>query len=85
MRKNRIHQKKADATIYLIVAAAIGLILLVVVLAIFGKETGDTIDVLDKCETRGGECKNGCMDTEKKLYNADCDDTEKKDCCITLS
>ena len=59
MLKNR---KNSISCIVLIIAAVIGLIILVVMMAIFGKETGKTAKILEKCESRGGEC----VDPENK-------------------
>ena len=73
-----------NMSIALIIAAVIGLIVLVVVLAIFGNEAGSTVKTLDKCETRGGECEpNGCASTQKELFSANCDGGAK--CCIKIS
>ncbi len=80
--------KKADMSIALIISAVIGLIILVVALAIFGKGTGQSVDILESCTARGGDCipkKDPCAN---EMPFAECQDstgsasTELK-CCLT--
>lgn len=75
--------KKADMSIALIVAAVIGLIVLVVALAIFGKGTGESAKTLQSCESRGGYCNLGCPKEEIKIPNVECP-TLKPNCCLKV-
>ena len=53
--------KKRDAqglSITMIIVAVLGLIVLVVMIVIFTKESGKNIDILESCGARGGICEN---------------------------
>ena len=58
--------EKRDAqglSITMIIVAVLGLIVLVVMIVIFTKESGKNVDILESCGARGGECKglNSCI------------------------
>ena len=78
--------KKRDAqglSIQIIIIAIIGLIVLVVVLAIFNTESGRSVKTLESCGARGGECKlpNNC-EGGTKIPNI-CPD-KNRICCVKI-
>ena len=79
--------KKRNAqnmSIALMIAVVIGLIVLVVVLAIFGKGTGESAKTLQSCEARGGTCtEKGEVCSGATIRNVECPTTEPK-CCLNI-
>ena len=75
--------KKSDMSIALIIAAVIGLIVLVVALAILGKGTGESGKTLQSCEARGGDCKPSCPKEESQMPNVECPALKPK-CCLKV-
>jgi hypothetical protein len=76
--------KKRDAqglSIQIIILVAIGLIVLIVLIAIFSRETGRTVGALESCESKGGSCAESC-DNGKVLPYIDCG--ESKVCCVKV-
>ena len=75
--------KKSEMSIALIVAAVIGLIILVVVLVIFGKGSGDASRALGSCEARGGQCIGDAATCDGTVIpNVKCSIAMPK-CCLT--
>jgi len=76
---------KADMSIALIVAAVIGLILLVVITAIWIKGSGWFANTLESCESKGGGCEESleCDKDKFEIPNAECPETQI--CCRGLS
>ena len=75
--------KKRDASelsVNIIIVAVIGLLVLVVVIAIFIKESGKNTELIGDCETRGGECVISC--DGPKIRNI-CPN-EDEVCCIKI-
>ena len=82
--------KKAQSiSINTIVIAAIALIVLVVMIAIFGGRIKIFSGGAQKCETQGGTCEDSCLGLgeEGSFYTnvpgTDCDAKEQK-CCIPI-
>ena len=74
--------KKADMSLALIVSAVIALVIIVVVLAIFGKGTGDSAKTLQSCEARGGECTEQAeVCSGATIPNVKCP-ADKPKCCL---
>ena len=78
--------KKRDAqglSMTMIIVSVLGLIVLVVMIVIFTKESSKNVDILESCGARGGECKvpNSCIGGTK-IPNI-CSD-EDKICCVTI-
>lgn len=77
--------KKRDAqglSINIMILAVIGLVVLVVVLFIFTKESNRTVNTLESCEGRGGTCRDApCPTGHKKIPFIECEDGLKI-CCI---
>jgi len=86
--------KKRDAqqlSMTVIILAVLGLIVLVVLLFIFGRESSKTVEFLENCEVKGGKCKfdvagGGCDSTEVLMSNAVCPDKllKKRVCCGSI-
>ena len=51
-------RKAMELSINTIILAVIGLIILVVIIAIFVKKSGDAAKVFGECATQGGKCQN---------------------------
>ena len=71
-----------NMSIAVIIAAVIGLIVLVVIMVIFGKESADVTKTLERCEAKGGDCLDSCGGG-RVVPNAKCDSASQK-CCIKL-
>ena len=56
-----------ELSINMIILVIIGLIVLVVIMAIFGKQSGNTVKTLESCPSRGGSCvsESLCSDGAK--------------------
>lgn len=81
MLKNRNAQ---GLSIRVIVLAIMGLIVLVVLMVMFSKESGKSIAVLGSCETRGGNCGNPtCGDNEREVIGAKCEGSPYP-CCVGI-
>jgi hypothetical protein len=86
MKKNKIAQ---SISINTIVIAAIGLIVLVVMIAVFGGRIKIFSSGAQDCETQGGTCEADCSDVGEPgdVYTAlpgtDCEPPEDK-CCIPI-
>ena len=75
--------KKADIAINLIIIAAICLIVLIIVIAIFGGNIRKWGSGVQDCRVRGGICGDPCdQDSETEVFNTDC--KEPKHCCIKI-
>ena len=75
--------KKSEMSIALIISAVIGLVILVVVLVIFGKGSGDAARTLESCEGRGGQCiENDKTCGGTLILTAKCA-TAKPKCCLS--
>ena len=75
--------KKADMSIALIISAVIGLIIIIVAIAIFGKGTGQSVNTLESCQARGGDCIPEGDPCTKVVPYAECQDNTKPKCCLT--
>lgn len=69
MLKNK---KSMELPITIIIVAIIALIVLVVSLTIFSSKTGDVVDTLDSCASRGGNCMPSCSGNSKELPKGEC-------------
>ncbi|MFC2016638.1 hypothetical protein ACFLUF_02870 [Chloroflexota bacterium] len=81
-----MHKKRAQGlSIRTIILAVIGLIVLVVLIAIFTRETGENINVLKSCEARGGICipKDGPCGSGKIIPGLTCP-TKDEICCYKI-
>ena len=81
------HNKKAQGlSINTIIIAALALIVLIVVAAIFTGKFKSFSQTLEGCSTRQGKCKPGCSPDETIIRYARCpepgDDEKAKTCCI---
>lgn len=77
--------KKRDAqglSIQVIILIAIGLIVLVILIAIFSNETGKTVGTLGSCLSRGGTCQSECGDG-REVPEIECKEPLEV-CCITI-
>ncbi|MBS3127908.1 hypothetical protein J4410_02090 [Candidatus Woesearchaeota archaeon] len=85
-------RKAQELSLNVIIIAALGLIVLVIVVLIFMRESGDTSDTLNSCYTQAGQCYDGefpmsCPNGTSYLYGGNCpDNTEGANqiCCISL-
>ena len=80
-------ERKAQGLSFnVIIIAILALVVLVVLLAIFSQKTGKSVDTLESCEARGGNCdkdkNDGCSLNEFELKNAKCSGT--KICCVNV-
>ena len=71
--------KAQGLAIRVIILAVIGLIVLVVVIAIFTKESSKTVETLGSCALRGGGCKDDCS-PGKIMPGIECEE-EDDICC----
>lgn len=71
--------RKADLSLTTIIVAAIGLIVLIVLIAIFTGKIGFFSDDLASCTSKGGSCISGTCEGAT-VHNTDCAQT----CCIVL-
>jgi len=84
MLKKRDAQQLSTTVIILIV---LGLIVLVVLIAIFGKESGKTVKILGSCPIRGGSCVSASECTDGKGLPELCspdEDNNPRVCCVKL-
>jgi hypothetical protein len=84
-------QKKGDGNVFwIIIAAVLGLVALIVLLAILSGRLGDFQEDVGSCIFKGGVCRpieaddapGGCSQNEKEIQ-ASC--SEDQVCCIGLS
>lgn len=80
--------KKADMSLWIVVTAALALMALVVLAAIFTGQTRKTVSALESCAGIGGRCttKSGdicSLDTEVEKIDAKCPNDQLK-CCIKI-
>ena len=84
--------KKADLSITVIIAAVIGLIALVVIIAIFTNSTQKTSENIGSCKAKGGECagdlsggKCGGDYPIPLIVSGGCESKTPKDlCCLKI-
>ena len=79
--------KKRDAaelSINVIILAVIGLMVLVVIIAIFTKQSGRASSVFGECATQGGECQSENDDCNGPEIPDICPTNEKPVCCIPV-
>ena len=82
--------KRRDAQglpINVIILAVIGLVVLVILIVMFSKKSGESIKIIESCDSRGGDCKlekDGCGASEFKIAGVKCPDKdgEKQICCV---
>ena len=75
--------KKADLSINIIIIAAICLIVLIIVIAIFGSNIRKWGIGIADCKVRGGECKSSCNDAyETEVINTNCKSPQY--CCVKI-
>jgi len=77
--------KKRDAqglSITFIIVAVLGLIVLVILLVIFTKESGKSVSALESCGARGGDCVSEQECEGTKIPNVCKDRTEI--CCVNI-
>jgi len=81
------NNKKADMSIWIIVTAALALMVLVILAAIFTGQTRRAVSTLESCAGVGGRCtmevKESCLITEVEKSGAKCQDDKLK-CCIKV-
>jgi len=76
-------RKGQGLSLNVVILAILALVVLIVLVSIFSKQTGKSVNILESCAGRGGECRsNGCLDGEFKLGTVECSD--KKICCVNL-
>ncbi len=80
MRKNKRSQ---SLSINVIIIAALGLVVLFVLIAIFSGQTSKTVSTLESCASVGGRCASSCLETEVEKPNAKCTPSTQK-CCIKI-
>lgn len=81
--------KKRDAqqlSTTIIILMVLGLVALFVLLAIFGKETGRTVKILESCPARGGDCmsQSKCSEDGGRGIPEICPKEKNEVCCIKL-
>jgi len=84
MIKKKFSKKAQGLSFNVIILAILALVVLVVLIAIFSKQTGKSVDTLESCKIRGGECRTaaeGCKINEFKLENTECSKAEPL-CCV---
>ena len=74
-------KKKAEMSITVIIAAAIGLAILLIFFVTFTSEAGDFNRNVRSCESRGGECvvKGSC---QNQITSWQCSNNDKPECCF---
>jgi hypothetical protein len=77
------NKKGQGLSFNVIILAILGLIVLVVIVSIFAKQSGKSINALESCTGRGGECKSGCNSNEFVAGNVECAD-EDDVCCVKI-
>ena len=82
-------RKAQELSLNVIIIAALGLIVLVIVVLIFMRESGESSDTLNSCYTQGGDCVapvtgslSGCPPDSNFVFGGKCDGDKK--CCIAL-
>lgn len=83
--KEKRFRKGQGLPVNVIILATLALIVLFVLISIFGKGSSRSIDTLESCAARRGECKlvgEGCDTTELKLSNVKC--PESRVCCVKI-
>ena len=80
MMKNK---KSQSLSINVIIIAALGLIVLFVLIAIFSGQTSKTVSTLESCGGAGGRCAFRCSETEIEKPNTKCTPSTQK-CCIKI-
>jgi len=67
------------------ILAIIALIVLVVIISIFSRQTGRSVNTLESCGGRGGDCRSGnCLLNEFKYGDKDLCSESKPNCCIKV-
>ena len=78
-------KKRAQGlSINVIILVVIGLIVLVVLLSIFNKQSGNTVKFLESCGARGGTCESSgvCSDNNGRvLPEINCPESNEV-CCV---
>jgi hypothetical protein len=71
---------------WIIIAAIIALVVMVILLSIFSNQTGDFQDDLESCLLKGGTCSTECIG--QVVEGTNCGDKKDGDtqlvCCVTL-
>jgi hypothetical protein len=76
-------RKAQGLSFNVIIIAVLALIVLIVILSIFSKQTGKSVNTLESCTGRGGECKPKCDTNQLKYGDKDlCPNNNI--CCITF-
>lgn len=81
------HKRAQGLSINVIIIAVLGLVVLLVLIAIFSKTSGKSISVFEDCQARGGECRlvaSGCLNGEIKMTAASCKE-KSTICCIKVN
>jgi len=76
-------RKAQQLSITVMILLVLGIIVLVVVLAIFGKESGRTVSTLESCGARGGNCVDPSECTGGTRIPEICTG-EDKICCVNI-
>ncbi len=90
--------KKAELSITIIIAAVIGLVALVVIIAIFTNTTQKTAENINSCAAKGGVCENEYFHIDKEsgkcggnypiplIVSGDCEGTTPTNnlCCLKI-
>lgn len=76
-------RKSQQLSITFIILAVIGLIVLVIMIAIFTRESGRTVTTLGDCAVRGGERTSGACEGGKIMPEIECKGKGYV-CCYTL-
>ena len=79
-----VKKRKAQGLSFnVIILAILGLIVLVVIVSIFSQQTGKSVETLESCGGRGGDCDKGkCGLNELELKTVEC--ANKNPCCIPI-
>lgn len=93
MKPSYFYGKGQGLPLTTIIIAATGLIVLVVTVIIFTRETGETSGTLKDCETQGGFCtqnRTSCINEEGRPFagghdSCEANDNGKPTCCMKLS
>lgn len=86
--RNRYMLKKRDAqglSLQFIIIAAIMLVVLVVVIAIFVQRMRESSQNLESCGVKGGVCRpDECEQGETKTTIGKCDEDKNEVCCLKV-
>ena len=79
-----MNKKGVELSMNLIIIAAIGLLILVILAVLVINAGGRTVNGMKNCNVAGGICQASCGTTQELINTGDCSNTPSKPMCCKL-